>query len=135
MRVATPPATAVRATLRIRFGFFALLVLACAAGCKDSSGPHSPIEGAWTGLVLGAPITFSLSVDASGGVSGSGNATVNGTQRHLSVVGSFTAPSFSLTLTPTGIIPVNYAGVVDGSTLRGVLAGSGFNGDSLTMTR
>lgn len=68
-------------------------------------------------------------------VTGYGSLTGPGGVAALTVTGSLTAPSFSLTIESAGYPWLNFAGTVNGKTMVGTLNGSGVTNVSVTLTR
>ena len=109
----------------------AALSIACGG---DSTELKPTIAGTWTGIAVAATLTLTLQ-QAGTQVTGNGSLTGPGGSAALTVTGSYTAPSFSLTLDSPGYTPLNYAGTVNGKTMVGTLNGTGVTNVSVTLTR
>lgn len=114
------------------------LMLATLVACGDSTGPTIPdLTGTWSGSAGGGDWSITISENEDGELSGSGSVESGGESVSLTVTGSHAHPDFSMTWSSSGVQDVNYAGTVgeSGDQLNGELNGSGFSGESLTMTR
>jgi hypothetical protein len=107
------------------------LLVACG---DDGTGPGNSIEGEWSGPIGSAQLTLTLQ-ESDGEVSGNGSIVADSESAALTVDGSFDDPDFSLTLSPPGFEPINFAGEVDEDEMNGTLNGSGFVQQTVTLTR
>jgi hypothetical protein len=111
------------------------LVLGVAA-CKDSTGAKTyEVDGLWEGPISGVTMTLTLS-ESSHNVSGTGSLHGPGGSLPLSVSGTNAYPSITLTLSSPGYEPMTYQATMSGrSAMSGTLHGSGFTGESMTLTK
>ncbi len=121
----------------------AAVILALAvvfAGCRDndlSTEARTPsASGTWTGVMTIGTMTLTLAEDAGGSITGAGNIQGSGEGVSLTVTGTHVHPSITLTLRSSGFQDANYTGkFVTENTISGSLTGSGFNNETLTLTR
>lgn len=111
---------------------FAIALLSSCGG--DSSGPEPSIDGTWTGVAQGGTFTLTLT-ETNNTVTGTGSVTGGSGSAALTVTGTFDNPAFSLTLASPGFQSINYAGEMEGDALDGLMNGSGFVNEPLSMTR
>lgn len=113
-----------------------LLVLSVACGDGGPSG--GDVEGAWSGGIteggsqLGT-LTMTLT-ENQGTISGNGSIA-GGASFALTVSGTFSKPSASMTLTSPGLNPFNFTATVGDNTMDGTLNGSGFLNSAVHLTR
>ncbi|MBI4501901.1 MAG: hypothetical protein HY700_12175 [Gemmatimonadetes bacterium] len=119
--------------MRLALAALALVISAC--------GDDASISGVWSGRTAdGVNFNLTLVETPQGAVSGAGRLT-NGITAPLPVnaTGAHAHPSISLTLDfpRTNYSPINFQGIFNGSmnVIRGALNGSGFDGDSLNLSR
>jgi len=116
--------------------FAAVLLLGCGGG-DSSTSPSNPImDGSWTGSIGGDVFSLSLSQDGNN-VTGSVVGTrADGQTESGTINGTNTYPNVSLTFSMTGFNPFTFTGTFsDANTVSGVLNGSGFTDESLTLVR
>lgn len=114
-----------------------LLVVLLLAACGDGSGPsdNSPtLAGTWVGT-LGPGTISATMTDKKGTVAGSAAIDVGTLLCAPSIAGTRTATNFTITFTCSGFVPFTYTGTVSATTLSGALQGSGFTGETLTLTK
>lgn len=117
------------------------LTLGLFACGSDSSGPAKiEAEGQWTGNIqhndgtaLGT-MTLTLS-ETNSAVTGSGNINAGTEAIALTVVGTYTQPNLSVTLSSQGFSDVNLTATVGETSMTGTMNGSGFTGSSVTLHR
>jgi hypothetical protein len=103
------------------------------AACGSSTSPAPALNGSWTGTAQDVALSVTLTQSGTQ-VTGTGQL-VSGETFPVTVTGTFAAPGFALTLTPDQFVPVTYTGSISHDTLTGHLNGSGFDNQSLTLTR
>ena len=113
----------------------AVLLLAASTSC-DAFDPliENTVTGTWRGSSTGQSFIVIMQ-QAGTTVAGSGTITSTTGTRNLSVAGTFNDPNFSGTLTPNGAAPITLVATVEGRTLVGTLAGGGFTGEGIALTR
>ena len=113
----------------------ALLLVSVAASC-DTFDPliENTVTGTWRGTTTGQSFIVIMQ-QAGTTVAGSGTITSTTGTRNLSVAGTFNDPNFSGSLTPNGAAPITLVATVEGRTLVGTLAGGGFTGEGIALTR
>jgi len=111
----------------------ALLLAACGGG-GDSTGPSRPnLDGAWSGSNAGITLSVTLN-ENRGDVFGDGNLTSINASIALTVSGTYSSPSVSLTMSAQGYQDLNFTGSMASPTsMTGTLNGSGFNGFAITL--
>lgn len=122
---------------RLAAVFMFVLAPAALFSCSDSpTGPAEVnIEGTWTGSVDVGTFTLTIAQDGSD-LSGSGNVSNEGGSIALNFTGTRSGTSISLNITSSGFQDLDYSGTIQSSTrITGTLHGSGFQGESLTLTR
>jgi hypothetical protein len=115
----------------------ALFTLLVACG-SDSTGPELTVAGAWSGTGSGITLQLTLSVDADGAVSGSGNISGASLTTALAVTqGTYVDPNVSLVLHAEGYEDINLTGTLqaEGNQIVGTLNGSGFTGFVVVLNR
>jgi hypothetical protein len=113
----------------------ALLIAACGTE-EEPEAPAKPVlKGNWGGSVDG--VTFTLTLSQSGeNVSGNGQIQGDGGGGAISVDGTNVHPNVALTLKSSGYYDINYSSrFQDSKTVYGTVNGSGFTGESLTLTK
>ncbi|MDO8500451.1 MAG: hypothetical protein Q7S20_01250 [Gemmatimonadaceae bacterium] len=113
-------------------------VIALAACSSEKvTEPKLTVAGNWSGTFTPGASSVSLSLlltENAGQVTG--NGTISGeTSTALTVTGTFVAPNVSLTLSPPGFEPMNYAAFVKEASMSGALNGSGFFNQGVTLSR
>jgi hypothetical protein len=108
-------------------------------GCGGAgTEPKPTIAGTWTGNVITANSSSSVTLTLQqSGTSLTGNGAWIGTTgtAALTVSGTFTAPSMSLTIGSPVYDPINFPGTISGRMMTGTMNGSGFVNTSVTLTR
>ncbi|HEV3484509.1 MAG TPA: hypothetical protein VG106_03810 [Vicinamibacterales bacterium] len=119
-----------RSSFAAAAGLSLTLLLASCGG--DSTAPPRPtVAGAWTGIAPGgATIDLTLSLS---GQTVSGNGRIDNIA--VTVTGTYTPPSTSLTLSASGFQPVVFAGEVSLQTMIGTLDGSGWDDEPMAFMR
>ncbi len=121
----------------------ALIFVATACSSSETSGPNGRPSGKWTGSLVSGNFTVSLNLvmveDAGGKVTGNGfiSSALSGVTNStaLAVTGTFVAPNLSANLTAPGFNTMNLTGAVKGDTFNAQLNGSGFNNETMVLTR
>jgi hypothetical protein len=124
---------------------FALAALAACEGDALDVGSFS-VDGTWTGnaefIVAGTPVdtaryTFVLDLDQAGrDVSGSGEVQTEARTLAVEVDGRWDYPRVDLVLSASGFAALVFnASFATPDSLKGTLAGSGFNGTTLNLVR
>jgi hypothetical protein len=132
---------------------FALLGLcatlaACGSSSSDgtasSTGPNrvTTVSGDWLGFVqINATqktgLALSLTENVSGAVTGTGTLGDGSTRLSITVNGTYSAPTLSLTVAANGIAAAAaLVGAYDGNaTIAGTFNGSGFSNDAFSVIR
>ncbi len=110
------------------------------AGCGDDPlGPEDyDISGTWSGSIT-SPSTMTVTVtitETNGSIHGSGNLAGASTSLACTVTGSRAGANVSMTIAVTGFYDMNYTGEITTETrMVGSLTGSGFENQSLTLTK
>ncbi|MEO8200646.1 MAG: hypothetical protein ABI679_09020 [Gemmatimonadota bacterium] len=120
----------------LRAGGLILAVLVVACG-GDSNGPsdNSPTLAGKSSGTMGTGVFSATMTDKKGVVAGSAAIDVGALLCAPSISGTRTKINFVLTFTCNGFIPFTYTGTVTETTSTGVLQGSGFQGEGLTLTK
>ena len=114
---------------------FALLAVLALAACKDSTAPTPNITGTWTGSASNFGFTFIL-IEQNQTLSGTGFLSSGGNSLDVTVAGSHRYPAVAFSIIAPGFESAGFSGkVVSASRMEGILAGSGFTGDSLILLR
>lgn len=108
-------------------------------GCGDS-GPTGPatfdVSGQWSGQTGDFQFDLTLNENQEGSISGGGSASGPGGSVSLNLTGTHTGENVTLTMTSTGLADLNYSATLENSNrMSGPLNGSGFNGQTLVLTR
>lgn len=120
--------------------FLPLLLLLAAPITACSSMPTTPTAppatGTWSGVIVSTGQSLSVTLnDVSGTVTGSGTLSFYPDALALTIVGTYTDATATLTMT-TGLHPaIQLRGTVTGKTMAASLTGSGFTADAVTLTR
>lgn len=110
-------------------------------GCGDDDSPTTPanptMDGTWQGTIMQGFVLYSLQLSQSGDtVTGNGTASYADQVDTITINGTNTYPNVSLTLTTPGFAPYVFTGSFsDDNTVSGVLNGSGFVDEPLTLVR
>ena len=131
----------------LRLALVALLAtvttaLECAEGPLDrANGPNvttRSLSGTWQGTILSLVMRVTLA-DNNGTITGTGTMTENGTPFALTVTGSRTDASFTLTVAEVEHAPFTFTGTVQGTgtgtSLTGIGNGSGLTDQPITLTK
>lgn len=113
---------------------FAALALAAIVSCGGSTEPVATVNGTWTG-VTGTQTFVMTIVSNSGAVTGSGTISSSSGPLATTIVGTYSPPIVTATLTSGLHPPINLVATVTGKSMTGSLNGSGFTGDAITLTR
>jgi hypothetical protein len=116
-----------------------VLVIAC--GGSESTGPAHTLSGQWSGAISGTVGPQVLSLDllnVGADIEGTGSLipapTSSGTLS-FAVSGSFTTPNMTVSLTSGTLQPITLSATYDGRQLNGAVFGSGFNGQTVVLTK
>ena len=96
------------------------------------------LNGQWVGNLSGIAVAMTMSEDTTGRGLISGNGTLIGTSTNLAVGlgGTHRHPNVVITMGAPGFSPATYTAAFTGPReLTGTVAGSGFTGQALVMTR
>jgi hypothetical protein len=105
------------------------------AACKDSTAPTPDLTGTWAGSSSGMGFTFIL-IEEGQQLRGNGFLSIGGNSLNVTVAGSHRHPTVAFSIVAQGFESAGYSGkVVSASRMEGLLAGSGFTGDSLVLFR
>jgi hypothetical protein len=109
-------------------------------GCGDDNGPTTPanptMDGTWQGVAQGLAV-FVLELSQSG-TTVTGDGTISDATRvdNVTVDGSNVYPDVTLTISIVGYNPITFTGSFsDDNTVSGVLNGSGFVDEPLTLVK
>ena len=106
----------------------ALALIALSLGCgSDLLDPVMTVDGQWTGVQNGYSLSFSLTQDSKGEVTGTALIASTALAAQGTVEGTFVYPNLQLTITPQGFESVNYTGTMSSTAakINGRLNGSG----------
>ncbi|MEM1043010.1 MAG: hypothetical protein AAGI91_10310 [Bacteroidota bacterium] len=94
------------------------------------------LTGTYSGNVEGSTLTLNLA-EVAGVITGTGSLSGAGSSLPLTASGTFAPPSVTINLSSPGFDPFTLTGIAsdDGSVITGNLNGSGFTGESVTLTR
>ena len=128
---------------RSAFGFLRLLAILPAfalVACGDDPvvpEPDPTVSGSWMGLTGTATLRLTLSEDAMGNVTGSGNISVPGSAFALTVSsGTHVFPNLSLILAAPGFQDINLVGTMNTAIeIVATLNGSGYANDVILLTK
>lgn len=110
----------------------AVAVLVAASACGAPS-----VAGTWDGKISGSDQALSITiVENAGVVDGTGTLSYSGSSLALTVKGTWSSPMLTATIT-SGMHPaMNMAAELKpNDTLAAKLTGSGFNGETVDLTR
>ena len=122
------------------WGFIVLQLIffsVAAVGCGDDANePKIPsLDGRWSGTTSDLTLSVTLTEDERV-VTGSGTLSGSSTSIALAVDGSHVHPDVSLTMSASGYEDMNFTGeFINDEAVRGELRGSGFNGETLTLSK
>jgi len=113
-----------------------VLALAAVACSKDSTSPRAPsLTGTWSGTLAGAAMAVTMT-ETQGSIAGNATLSENGQVLGLAVTGTHNHPAVTLTFGNPQYYPAIYTATMpDPNTVRGMVNGSGFALDSLTLVR
>ena len=112
-------------------------------GCGGDSGASGPsdeslAQGSWSGTLSGGAIEGDLEwglEDSGGEISGNGSLSTLVRTAPLTIAGTFTPPSLTLTIQSEGFEDFTFSGTVSEESMKGRLNGSGFNNRTVTLDR
>jgi|TARA_B100000809_G_scaffold92838_2_gene91500 hypothetical protein len=107
------------------------------AACGDGgTAPNPTVTGTWGGNSGRTTLTLTLIEAVDGTVTGSGNLAQDQNVALAVRVGTHAFPNLSLTLAPFGSYDLDLTGtVMSTTTIAATLNGSGFNNESIQLTR
>ena len=114
------------------------LIAGLTAACAGSTAAPAPdLSGTWMGRLAGGDQFILRISDVAQQIDGTGRIRADTADAGLplTVVGSHRQPDFALTLISPGFRAAGFSGTVTATELRGTLNGSGFQHDSLVLTR
>ena len=110
-------------------------------GCGDDGGSEpefSAAEGVWAGIITGDAqegiLEWTLQ-DTGGDISGSGRISTATASVDLTIVGTFSPPNLTLTVSPQGVEDFSFFGNVGEDFMKGRLNGAGFVNRTVTLDR
>jgi hypothetical protein len=114
-----------------------VLALAAVSCSKDSTSPRAPsLTGTWSGTLASYAAAVTMTEGSRGSITGNATLTAGVQVLGLSVTGTHTHPSVTLTLGNPQYYPAIFSGTMtDQNDIRGMVNGSGFALDSLTLVR
>lgn len=117
-----------------------LLTLAL-VGCGEDGGNQpgvSEAEGSWVGTITGDAqegiLEWTLQ-DTDGSISGSGTVSTASDAVALTIEGTFSPPTLTLTISPEGVENFSFFGTVAEKSMKGRLNGAGFINRTVTLDR
>ncbi|MBV26081.1 MAG: hypothetical protein CME12_08190 [Gemmatimonadetes bacterium] len=107
------------------------------AACGDGgTEPNPTVTGTWGGNNGTITLTLTLIEAVDGTVTGSGNLAQDQNVALAVRVGTHVFPNLSLTLAPFGSYDLDLTGtVMSTTTIAATLNGSGYNNESIQLTR
>ena len=93
-------------------------------------GSGAVLAGSWSGVLDGVTITLTIQQSATG-LTGSGAFA----GKAVVLTGTYTEPIVSLHITTPGVEPLDYTGMLDHDRIVGIVNGSGYTDQSLTLER
>jgi hypothetical protein len=126
----------------LRLPLAPILVALVLLGCGNDAGGNepdiSPAEGAWAGIITGdaqeGTLEWSLQ-DTDGDISGEGTLSTATEAVPLTIVGTFSPPNLTLTVSPEGFVDFSFFGTVSAESMKGRLNGAGFINRTVTLDR
>ena len=125
----------------MRFAFAGVLLTLALLACGSDGGTEpdeSLAEGTWVGTITGdaqeGVLHWSLQ-DTNGDISGSGSLSTTNDAVALTIEGTFSAPTLTLTIHPQGFEDISFSGMVGGGSMKGRLNGAGFMNRTVTLDR
>lgn len=123
----------------VRLALAAALGTALLAACGGDGGTNvaANLTGRWVGANARTTIGVTLAQDRTS-VTGTGTLSDENGVASISVFGTYTPPSFTLTINfpNTPFNPITFSGTVPRSTvMNGTLTGSGYLGEPIQLVR
>ena len=114
------------------FGLVGLsaLLLGLAIYQLASMARERRVTGSWSGVLDGGTVTLTIQQSATG-LTGHGVIA----SEAVVVTGTYTEPIVSLHITTPGVEPLDYTGMLDHDRIVGIVNGSGYTDQSLTLER
>jgi hypothetical protein len=118
-------------------GLLTFLLRACSRG--DAAEPSmSLVEGRWIGSITGdaqeGTMEWTLS-ESRGAIEGAGTLSTATASVPLTIEGSYSPPSLSLSIQPEGFENITFAGTVSERTIKGRMTGAGLVNRTVTLER
>lgn len=122
---------------RIMRRIVALLAFALVAACTTktiSGSAERTLDGTWSGTYSGTTFILNVTSGGDGLLMGSGSVRASAETRPVAVMGTFVDPRVSFNMSTPGLDSLTFDGTRNGDALVGTLNGSGYSGESLTLS-